>query len=135
MGIASPVLSLGHLIDLVASAQDDPQKILEKSFDWEHARAVEFAKWLLTMSSSVFVAIAAIMFSRQFQSTAVEIQQIEIPVINLVAVIATILGLLGVWALVSAKMLQKRYIETSALLAKILETKEFWIKLRKSGAI
>lgn len=137
MALIPPALSIGHLIDLVASSQDDPQKVLEKSFEWEHSRAVELAKWLLTLSSSIFVALAAILFSKQLQSD-VWIRNVfgyDFSALYIVAVIATLVGIFGVAALISSYLLQRRYIETSALLARILEVKTFMVRLRRDGLI
>lgn len=137
MKLFPTVLSIGHLIDLVASDQDDPQKVLEKSFDWEHGRAVEVAKWLLALSSSIFAGLAAISFSKQFQADVwIYVGfKYQINALYVLIFIAVIVALIGIAALVSAHFLQRRYIESSALLARISEIKPFMMRLRREGLV
>ncbi len=132
MGIFSPTLTLGHLVQLVAANQDDPQKIVEKSFEWEHTRSLEMAKWLLALSSSILVAISAATLSRQFN---IEAKFFGVSIIQIVLGLATLFGVSGILTILRSYVLHQRYVETSALLAGLIEIRPFLVRLKKQGLI
>lgn len=132
MGLFSPSLTLGHLVQLVATEQADPQKIIEKSFEWEHSRGLELAKWLLALSSSILVAVSAATLSRQFNF---ETKFFGFSVVYFVVALATIFGASGVITVWRSYVLHKRYIEISTLLASLVAIKPFLVRLKRQGLI
>lgn len=132
MGIFSPTLTLGHLVQLVATDQSDPHKIVEKSFEWEHSRSLELAKWLLALSSSILVAVSAATLSKQF---SVDTKIFGLSVVYLVIALATVFAASGVLTIWRSYILHKRYMEVSALLASLVVIKPFLVRLKRQGLI
>lgn len=55
-------IAIRELIDLVAAEVQEPEKRLEKVFDWEASRSAEIVKWVLGASAAVFVAVLVAYF-------------------------------------------------------------------------
>lgn len=58
---------LKELIDLVASGVSEPEKRLEKVYDWEAARSLEIIKWVLGFAGTLFVAVLVALFQRHIE--------------------------------------------------------------------
>ena len=117
-----PTLQIRHLLQLVASGHPDPHKILEKSFQWEHERRMELAKWLLALSSALLAAVVAATLSRGFRSRT---QLFDLPYTYWLMGAAGVLAASGVIIFFRAQVLHRRYVLLSALLARIVELQPF----------
>lgn len=127
------------LIRLVANDADDPHKAVEKGFEWEHARALEIGKWSLAGATALLAAVATGILrqpitdnmtatttevAKQAASAASTAQLIVIALVG-----AGVLLAYGAGSLWFAGRIQRNYLLTLVLLAKMIELRPF---LKKS---
>jgi F0F1-type ATP synthase assembly protein I len=118
--------SLKDLMQLVASDAEDPHKILEKEFEWRHSRRIEIGKWLLTLTSSIVVAIAVAILSDKFATAAAGYLYISL-------VIAIVSGVSGIVMLLRAYIIGRAYVRAAALLGDFIKLRPFLKRLRLEG--
>ncbi|WP_292228751.1 hypothetical protein [Brevundimonas sp.] len=118
---------------MVAHDGKDSHKVLEKTFDWQHARALEVGKWSLAAASGLVVAVVVVAL-RQPSEAAVQTQPWRIGPLALdlswtwsalVALLAGVLISVGVAAFRSAARTQTRYILAQNLLARLQDIRPF----------
>lgn len=125
-------LKLRDLLHLVAASANDPQKVVEKAFEWDHARRLEVAKWLLTLASSLVVALAAAMASKQFNADTKILGFNYIYWLFSLASFFAISGLLAFWR---AKVLHKRLLASATLVGRLMEIQPFLRRLARDGLL
>jgi hypothetical protein len=54
-------LVLADIIDLVANEDGDVQKVIEKTYDWEHTRKLEAGKWLLATGTAAIIGVVTLL--------------------------------------------------------------------------
>jgi hypothetical protein len=133
--------ALRDLITLVAHEGQDGHKALEKTFDWQHARALEVGKWSLAAASGLVAAVVVVGLRRgaeaastpatlQFGAVALDLAWLWSA---LIALLAGVLVFIGVAAFRSAARTQARYILAQSLLARLQEIRPF-LKLAANQA-
>ena len=127
---AEQPLKLRHLIQLVAGGGTDLQKVLEKSFEWEHARQLELGKWLLAVASSLTVVVAAALASKQFDANAGAFGFTYSQIAFTASGFFTFAGLAAFYR---ARAIHKRFLLTSSVLATLVEIQPFLQRLRREG--
>lgn len=127
-----PILKLRHLLKLVASGHPNPQAVLEKSFQWEHERRMELAKWLLALSSALLAAVVAATLSRGFRFRA---GFLDVPYTYWLMGVSGVLAAVGVITFFRAQVLHRRYMLVSALLAQLMEIQPFLRRLAREEAL
>lgn len=125
-------LRIRHLLELVASGITEPYKVVEKSFEWDHSRRLEVAKWSLALCSSVVVAIAASILA--FRQTGQD------PLANVLLVYglfiaAGIFAGLGAVFFWRARVMHQRLIFAASLVARLMEIQTFLKRLRTAGLL
>lgn len=125
-------LRIRHLLELVASGIEDPYKIIEKSFEWDHSRRLELAKWLLALCSSVVaaVAISVLAFRQSGQEPFAHIKVLY--ALSAVAGLSLGAGAVFFWR---ARVVHHRLIFVSSLLARLMEIQTFLKRLRSAGLL
>lgn len=132
--------ALSDLITLVAHEGQDGYKVLEKTFDWQHARALEVGKWSLAAASGLIAVVVVAL--RQGSETASSHSALRWGVLSfdtawlwtgLIALLAGVLVFIGVAAFRSAARTQTRYILAQSLLARLQEIRPF-LKLAANQA-
>lgn len=127
-----PILKVRHLMRLVASGNANPQAVLEKSFQWEHERRMELAKWLLAVSSALLAAVVAATLSRGFRIRA---GFMDLPYTYWLMGGAGLLAAAGVIIFLRAQVLHRRYVLISALLAELEGIRPFLKRLAREEAL
>lgn len=125
-------LRLIHLLQLASSGVADPQKVLEKSFEWEHARRLEIAKWLLAISSGLAAVIAAAFLSRQSTDGW---KLLGISATIWLPAASGVSGISGMLVFTRARAMHRRFVVISNLLADVMELRPFLQKLRRDGLL
>lgn len=124
---------ISDLFRLVANDAVDPHKAVEKSYEWEHARALEVGKWSLAGATALLAAVA----------TGILRQSGGVPSADLAASSAQAVGntmsmwaiaslaaaglllVVGVSSLLLASQIERRFVLTLALVAKMVELRSF----------
>lgn len=119
-------LRLRHLMQAVASDVDDIQKLVEKSFEWEHSRHLELGKWMLAASSAIIAVIASGIIVRK---------DAPIFIVGVIAAASGIFMVLGIGYIWLAASISRRYVVTSSLISTLLEIKPFLQKLKYEGLL
>src|SRR3990167_8454776 len=110
-------LNLSHLLQLVASGVSEPHKVLEKSFEWEHARELELSKWSLALGASLLVAMAAASLSKQFDRDSAIL---GVKFLYIGAGTAAFFVVLGLGTFYRARFIHRRYFLAAALLGRLV---------------
>lgn len=129
-------------MQLVASDSNDPHKAIEKSLDWEHARELEIGKWSLAGTTGLIVAVATGLLKQgptEPSNTGDATKHLphalsaEVILTTVALACAGALLVFGARALWRAARVQRQYILTLTLLAKMIELRPFLkIALSKS---
>lgn len=125
--------SLRDLITLVAHEGQDGHKVLEKTFDWQHARALEVGKWSLAAASGLVAAVVVVALRQDAEAgdarAALQVGSVAFNLgwlwSALIALLAGVLIFIGVAAFRSAARTQTRYILAQSLLARLQEIRPF----------
>jgi hypothetical protein len=109
-------VKIREILDLVASSAAEPDKRVEKIFDWRHARLLETAKWALGLSAALAVALVVSMAKAELHTGRV-VQGFLFGVIVCFAMV-------GVIALMRCGRLQRDYAAALGLVARISTFRE-----------
>lgn len=104
-------LSIREIMDLAATDVAEPEKRLEKIFDWETTRSMETAKWSLGLSAAVFVAVLVAFFKGDVSSPMVQLP------IGFVASVLT--GTYGWYKLYRMRRSHRQYVDALTLLKRL----------------
>jgi hypothetical protein len=118
-------LQLVDLMRLVAT-DTEPHAVLEKAYEWEHARWLEVGKWFLATGAAGPIALATL-FSGAGQPATI--------VVIALSVVSTLAILSGLGAFWRARLISARYARVLAIAGELSEVKPFLQKLRKDGLL
>lgn len=127
-----PTLKLRHLLQLVASGHANPQAILEKSFQWEHERRMELAKWLLAFSTALVAAVVAATLTRGFRVRALFL---NLPYSYWLMAAAGVFAMAGVIIFLRAQVLHRRYVLISALVCELMDIQPFLRRMAREEVL
>lgn len=122
---------IADLFRLVANDAVDPHKAVEKSYEWEHARALEVGKWSLAGATALLAAVATGILRQADASQQVAKSASAFPLADMgfwtVASlgIAGVLLVVGAGSLILASQIERRFVLTLALVAKMVEIRPF----------
>lgn len=120
-------LKIRDLFDLVSSEVSNPDKHIEKVFDWVHGRRLELAKWLLAVSLAVSAPVLLAYFKGDLTGTIS-------PWWVIVAVfLAVLLAVSGLVVLLRTGRLHRTYLVTQSLLGRIQQIAPFISRYREEG--
>jgi hypothetical protein len=126
MAARTSKLLLVDLMRLVEADDADTDAVIKASFDWEHTRRLEIAKWLLATGATAIIAVFALL-ARQ-----------ELPSRWILIVLPSAGGLLamtGYIALHRASVVHSRFVQTSILCARLKDIQPFLQRLRHEGEL
>lgn len=126
MAIKSSTMLIVDILRLVESEDDDVSTVIKAAFDWEHARRLEVAKWLLATGGAAIIAVFALMAKEEELSKWI---LVGLPSIG--GVLATA----GYAALHRASVVHSRFMQTSILCARLKTVKPFLQRLRREGQL
>ena len=118
-------LQLVDLMRLVATDLE-PHKVLEKAYDWEHARWLEVGKWFLATGAAGLIAIATL-FAKPDHP--------PLFAVVLLSVASTLTIMIGLSAFWRARFISARYARVRAIAGELLEVKPFLQLLRAKGLL
>ncbi len=110
-------MKIRELLDLVESSAPEPEKRVEKIFDWRHARLVETAKWALGLGATLAVALAISTVKNEFQ------------VVSIALVAFALVS--GIVALLRGERVQREYAAALGLLARLATFRELIRRYRR----
>jgi len=116
-------MRIRELLDLVESNAPEPEKRIEKIFDWRHARLLETAKWALGLSATLAVALAVSTVKNELQ-VGKGIRAFVVGVVVFAAVSGTI-------ALMRGERVQRDYAAALALVARLTTFRELIRRYRQ----
>lgn len=117
---------LVDLMRLVESETADANAVVKAAFDWEHARRLEIAKWLLTTGGAAIIAVFALLAKQESLAT-----WLLICLPSGGGLLATV----GYVALHRAGMVHSRFVQTSILCARLKDVQPFLQRLRREGEL
>lgn len=128
---------IADLLQLVANDAVDPHKAVEKSYEWEHARALEVGKWSLAGSTALLAAVATGIFrlgdaGQHVTATSTSPAAMSVWTIATLVLAGLLLGI-GVSSLVLASRVERRFVLTLALVAKMVELRPFLKRAAEDG--
>ena len=118
-------LTIGDLIDIVASGVSDPESRLEKTYDWAHARRLELVKWLLTSAVALFAPVAVAVAKGELQSSASRGWLASTLFLSLTVAIA------GISLLIRTQRHYRAYLAAQALLGELTKIAPFIERYRQ----
>lgn len=132
---------ISDLFRLVANDAVDPHKAVEKSYEWEHSRALEVGKWSLAGATALIAAVATGFIRQTDSSSAANTLTSSNPIPhNLMGIwtfaslgAAGLLLVVGVSSLLLASQIERRFVLTLALVAKMVELRSFLKKVVDDG--
>jgi hypothetical protein len=109
-------VKIRHLLDLVASGALEPEKRVEKMFEWRHTRLLETAKWALGLSAAFGVALIVPTVK----------DELHVGLVTRAGLIGLdlCLGVVGVIALFRGERVQAEYSAALNLLARLSTFRE-----------
>lgn len=119
------MLQLVDLMRLVAT-DAEPHKVLEKAYDWEHARWLEVGKWFLATGAAALIALVTL-FSKDTPPS-------RFATITL-SVAATLMILIGSAAFWRVRYITARYAKVRTIAGELGEVRAFLQLLRKRGML
>lgn len=116
------------LIDLMrlVAADTEPHKVLEKSYEWEHARRLEVGKWFLATGAAALIATATLFAKPEAPGV--------LPVF-LLSVASTLTIMIGLGAFWNARYIAARYARIRAITGEFMEMKKFLQLLQARGLL
>ncbi len=120
-------VDLLDVFKLVASEKGDAASVLQKTFEWRHARGLEVGKWFLGIGLALGVTDVTLLAKPDG----------PISLYGHIAIVATatlccIVGLVAIWHL---RLLDRRYTRLAALVADLEELRPFLELLRRNGIL
>jgi hypothetical protein len=116
-------MPIKDIIDMIASDVSEPDKRIEKMFDWEHGRNIEVVKWILGASAAIFVAILVAFFKGDVKSP-----DWQLPV----GLISSFLsGTYGLYRLRQMRKSYRNYIASLQLLSEFKRIETFLKRYRR----
>lgn len=116
---------LRELIDLVAADVAEPEKRLEKVYDWESNRSLEVVKWVLGFSGALFVAVVVALFQRYIKADSW-----QFPVGVATSLLTTTYGL---YRLTRLRRMQQQFLTALVLLSEFRKIAPFIRAYRKKS--
>lgn len=126
MARTSSALLLVDLMRLVESEEANVELVIKAVFDWEHARILELARWLLATGAASVIAVFALLARAEPPSVWL---QIGLPLMG--GVLATA----GFLVLRRAGSVHSRLAQTAILCARLTEVRQFLTRLRREGEL
>lgn len=114
------------LMRLAESDESDMESVIKASFDWEHARRLEIAKWLLATGAAAIISVFALLSRQATLSTWI---MIGLPASG------GVLAMTGYVALRRAGNVHARFVQTSILCARLRTVRPFLQRLRREGQL
>jgi hypothetical protein len=115
-------VALRELIDIVVADVPEPEKRLEKVFDWETSRNLEVAKWVLGASAAVFAAVLVAYLKGEITKPSW-----HLPAGLLASVLTATYGL---YRLRQMRAAHRQFIASMTLLSELLRIAPFLKKYR-----
>lgn len=119
------MLQLVDLMRLVAM-DTEPHKVLEKAYDWEHARWLEVGKWFLATGAASMIALATLF------AKAEPPPRIVVLSLSIASTFAILVGLGAFWR---ARYISARYARIRAIAGELSDVKAFLQLLRRKGLL
>jgi hypothetical protein len=117
-------LQLSHIVDLVLHETAEPEKRLEKLFDWYVQRWLEIAKWLLGIAATITAALIVALVTKPDVISRVTI--------GFTLFSAIVSALAGFGAILVAYHANTHFVVSLSLLGRLQKVKPFLIKYRQS---
>ena len=117
-------MKIRELLDLVASNAPEPEKRVEKIYDWRHTRLLEIAKWALGLSAALAVALVV--------STVKDELHVGRLIRASVVGIDVCLAVVGIIALLRGERMQKEYAAALGLLARLTPFRDLITRYRRN---
>src|SRR4051812_13309823 len=119
-------MRIRELLDLAESNAVEPEKRIEKVFEWRHTRMLEIAKWLLGAGAALALALAASLLKDELKVG----RGIQPTLVALIA-FAFVTGFL---TLARGARLQREYTAALSLFARLTAMKALIQRYRQSGS-
>jgi hypothetical protein len=119
------MLQLVDLMRLVAT-DVEPHKVIEKAFEWEHARWLEVGKWFLATGAAGLIGLITL-FAKTDPAPRV--------VIILLSAGSTLAVMIGLGAFWRVRYIAARYSRLRAITGELVDVKPFLQLLRKRGLL
>lgn len=114
-------MPIREVIDMVVADVVEPDKRLEKMFDWEHDRNIEVVKWILGASAAILVAVLVAFFKGEFHEW-------QLPV----GLISSLLcGTYGLYRLRRMHKSYQNYVASLRLLSELKRIETFLKRYRR----
>jgi hypothetical protein len=119
-------MKLLQLVDLMRLVATDiePHKVIEKAFEWEHARWLEVGKWFLATGAAGLIGLVTL-FAKTDPAPRI--------VIVVLAAGSTLSIMIGMGAFWRVRFIGARYTRLRAIAGELSEVKPFLQLLRKRG--
>ncbi len=112
------------LLDLVESNAPEPEKRVEKTFDWRHERLLEVAKWALGAAGALAATLVTSEIKAEFKvGVAIQVALLGFSIFAAVS---------GIVAFVRGARLQRNYAASLSLLARLTEFRELIRRYRRT---
>ena len=118
-------IQVKDIIDIVASDVPDPEKKVEKLFDWRYGREIEMVKFLFGTGISFLIALGVAVVKDGANISAGQIE-------GGVAASAVLFGY-GTYKLFTLNRQGKEYLAALRLLADIKRIQQFVIRYRRAA--
>jgi hypothetical protein len=117
-------VSINDIADLVVSDVPDPDKRIEKMFDWHFARDIEITRWVLGVAATVGAALLVAVFKAEISPNWWQAL--------LLLAIALVTATYGLFRLFRARSIHRQFVVALRIHSSLRQVRPFLIRYRQA---